>query len=190
MIAYVDIEASGLHDGYPIEVAWCAADLSAGSSWLIRPDPIWRETLVWDDLVEDLHGLTLADLERHGRPAAEVAAALHADLRDASAVLSDSPAYDRAWLRQLYDLCDVGPPPALADAEASIATAYNLPRWCMEDLDHARGRFSRAAGLRDHRALDDAVWLAGGYALAMHMDEVEVVARARALLAAHGRKDL
>lgn len=190
MIVFVDLEASGLWNSYPIEVAWCAEDLSAGGSWLIRPDPIWCETLVWDDLAEEIHGLTLADLERHGRPAAEVVATLQSGLQGATAVLSDSPAYDGVWLRQLYDLCDVGPPPALVDAEALIATAYNMPLWCMEDLDHARGRFSRAAGLRDHRALDDAVWLAGGFALAMHMDEAEIVTRARALLATHGREDL
>lgn len=187
-LVFIDFEASALRSGYPIEVAWCAEDLAAGGSWLIKPEAYWREDLVWDEVAEDVHGLTLADLERHGMAARDVAAALHARLRDATAVLSDAPSYDGRWMRQLYETAGLETRGSLADADGVIAALGYRHGWRADLLEQARQRVADAAGLRFHRALDDAVWLAIAVVLARGMPEAEAVTRAAGVLAANQRR--
>lgn len=183
MIIFVDIEASSLHDGYPIEVAWCAADLSVGASYLIHPAD-WPHWLRWDPGAEALHGLSAEVLERDGLPPVVVAAALQRDLQPATVVVSDSPGYDRRWLRQLFDVADVQPVPVVAeeDAETLITVAASRNQIAADALEVGRRRVAQATGLRRHRALDDAAWNAVGFGLAMGVTEADVTGQVRHLL--------
>lgn len=138
---FIDVEASSLQDGFPVEVAWCSADLTRGATYLIRPDDAWLETLDWSEEAESMHGLTLDRLTTEGRAAADVAERLAADL-GGQRVESDNPRADAAWLGMLYDAL----PFTVCKTRPS-----GVPAVTME------------AGLRPHRALDDAVSLAMGF---------------------------
>lgn len=94
MIIFIDLEASSLHDGYPIEVAWCAEDLSVGASYLIHPAD-WPHWLSWDPGAEALHGLSADALERDGRSSW---------LQRCSAICNRP----RSWSRTAQDTTGVG----------------------------------------------------------------------------------
>jgi hypothetical protein len=111
----LDFEASG-HDprGYPIEVA--IADVATGDvwQWLIAPIPAWLATGLWDAEAEAVHGIARAQIVANGRSVHEVAAELTAHT-NAVTVLSDAPALDGKWLRDLYAAAGMEPPFALLD---------------------------------------------------------------------------
>ena len=71
----VDIEASALENGYPIEVG--IADLGQGTvhAWLIRPHAAWAWD-AWNPASAKIHGLTKADLDRDERVQPERASRL------------------------------------------------------------------------------------------------------------------
>jgi DNA polymerase III epsilon subunit-like protein len=98
---FLDIEASGL-DGWPIEVAWVEIDPDGSlraESHLIRPEPDW-DLQAWDNVAEQLHGISLAQLLREGRPAFQVAARV-VECLDGRMVVSDAADRDTGWLREL-----------------------------------------------------------------------------------------
>lgn len=103
-VVFLDIEASGLGEGsFPVEVGW--AYLTGGSgSLLIRPEADWPAD-VWDELAEDLHGLSYEQLLREGVPARDVAEALNRRLTRTPPflVLSDAADVDSAWLDRLFE---------------------------------------------------------------------------------------
>lgn len=169
-LAFLDVEASSLDDGFPVEVGWCSADLTRGASYLIRPEPSWLTRLRWSAEAEAVHGLDQARLTAEGLAAAEVADRLAADLAEA-AVQSDAPEMDGRWLDLLFD----GRPFPL-DRCRPAGTAAVVSR----------------AGLRPHRALDDAVGLAMGYisfATTEHrLAPEQAIDRGRALIRRVGRK--
>lgn len=73
----LDIEASGFGaSSDPIEVGHVLAD-GRSRCTLIRPREGWTH---WDPRAEALHGISRETLLRHGRPVAEVARTLNADL--------------------------------------------------------------------------------------------------------------
>lgn len=168
---FLDVEASSLKNGFPLEVAWCSADVLRGASYLIRPEPGWLDRYHWSTEAESIHGLSLDRLRAEGLAAAEVMARLCEDLRDCR-VHSDNPRFDGGWLRLLrdpppFDLTAVRPPGAAALSATS-------------------------SGLRAHRALDDAVALAMAHASFAESDQdrldaEEALARGRALVARCGR---
>lgn len=170
-IAFLDVEASSLRHGFPLEVGWCSADLLHGASFLIRPLPHWLDGYRWSREAEDMHGLTVDRLEREGLRPEEVVERLVADL-NGFRVCSDNPAFDDGWLRLLRD-----PPPFEIDRERPPG----LP--AMQ---------STGSGLRPHRALDDAVMLAMAFAsFAASGDRLapeEALARGRALVERCGRR--
>lgn len=178
---YLDVEASSLHDGYPVEIGWCSADLVYGQNYLIAPDD-WPHWLGWDPAAEALHGLSVERLTQASAPPWVVAQQLKVDLAKlgATRVLSDSPGYDQAWLAEL---CALDGPPELP------FTLEQGDRDFAEPLVDAVRRVTRAAGLVQHRALDDAIWQAAAACLAGGMAEDEVARRARDLLAREGRKE-
>lgn len=103
--AFLDIEASGFgRDSYPIEIGFVLGD---GHGWctLVRPEPDW---LHWDHSAEGLHGISRDKVERHGRPAVDVARELNRRLHG-QVVYSDGWAHDYAWLARLFEAAGRAP---------------------------------------------------------------------------------
>lgn len=114
--ACLDIEASGFgRDSYPIEVGYVLGD---GRAWctLIRPAAGWTH---WDEAAEAVHGITRETAQRHGRPIAEVAAALNRELRGMT-LYCDGWAHDYAWLNRLFDAADAVPAFRLETLRATL----------------------------------------------------------------------
>ena len=153
----IDVEASGFGAGsWPIEVGVVQPD---GSAWctLVRPEPEWTH---WDGRAERLHGLTRALLDRHGRPATEVALELNRRLEGAR-VYSDNWAHDYAWLARLYDAASTAPHFELHHLRELMDEA------ALARFDDARERVTRSLDLRRHRASNDARVLQQTVALTM-----------------------
>lgn len=149
----LDFEASCLPQhgrSFPIEVGVCAPDGTA-QAWLIRPDPAWRDW-TWTPEAEELHGLTRAQLERDGLPAAEVLTALRAAV-GYQPVYADSY-FDAAWMRTLEAAAGAPPMLKVDHVEALIH------RWDVSDATVARA-LAEVSELpfRRHRAAEDARWL-------------------------------
>jgi hypothetical protein len=186
MITFLDVEASSLRNGYPIEIAWCNADLTAGRSWLIRPAG-WPSHLEWDVKAERTHGLTLGLLEAAGEPPDGVADALADDLMTAETVLSDNPSFDHGWLVELY--CRGGGTRAVPFQleEADAVTVADRGRLTAAGVDPVARTVAAEAGLVPHRALDDCVRQALRLCVARDEDLDTIKRKAQRLLAEHGR---
>lgn len=108
---FLDFEASGLgSDGYPIQVAWSAADGSVTECWLIEPQAGygWALEQGWEPGAERVHGIPFADLRKHGKPAAWIAARMNEQL-DRLTVYADGGACDKVWCRQLFAAAGIAP---------------------------------------------------------------------------------
>jgi hypothetical protein len=107
---FYDCEASDV-EGYPIEIGWAFTDPKTGAvvseSHLIRPPAEWPVKESWDRVAERLHGITLLQLSREGRPAWEVARRMNAVLIERE-LFSDT-LQDEAWLRLLFDAAGLDP---------------------------------------------------------------------------------
>lgn len=146
MLSTLDIEASGFgRHGYPIEVGFVRDD---GLAWctLVRPEPEWTH---WDAAAEAVHGITRAQLERHGRAAHEVAAQLNAALAG-RVVYCDGWAHDYPWLATLFDAADLVPAFRL-ESVLHLLGERRLPA-----LDPALREERARAGAVRHRASHDA----------------------------------
>jgi hypothetical protein len=144
--AVLDVEASGFGRGsYPIEVGFVLPD---GQAWcsLVRPEPDWRH---WDPAAEQVHRITPALLQAHGRPCREVALQLNQRLRGLS-VYSDGWAHDYSWLGRLYEAAELQPSYRL-DNLFSLLDEPRLARW-----DAAREAAAQRLQLQRHRASADA----------------------------------
>ena len=102
-IVVVDFEASSLPGpgSYPIEVAAGIPETGEIRSWLIRPEPVWLESWVWDPESERIHRLTREHLLAHGLPRAQVARELEAFIGGRE-VVSDNPRAEGYWLGVLF----------------------------------------------------------------------------------------
>jgi hypothetical protein len=148
----IDIEASGFGQGsYPVEIGFVLPDGSARCT-LIRPPEGWTH---WDGSAERLHGLTRELLQRHGRPAAEVAALLNEALAGCS-VYCDNWAHDFTWLARLYDIAECSPAFRLRHLRELLDEAQ-AARWdaaCAEARAELKGERHRAS--HDARILQQA----------------------------------
>ena len=146
VVAILDIEASGFGRGsYPIEIGVAAADgrLFCG---LVRPEPDW---LHWDVAAEGLHGITRELLQRHGHPAAWMAAQLN-ELLGGQTVYCDGWGQDYPWLSRLFDAAGVQPAFRLDDLRGLLSES-DAQRWRgVTDAVRARQQLTR------HRASSDA----------------------------------
>ena len=180
-ILFVDVEASSLApSSFPIEVGWAANDGMEGAV-LIRPAPSWIEPearlrAAWSRQSQNVHGISLDALMRHGIHHAEAARAVVAALVAPGAVpASDAPSHDRNWMLRLTRSVGLPPPPTLTHVrdlnislfrpltarlpatedprrEAAVQSLRELAAAVMaqaEDVEERRG------GIR-HRALADA----------------------------------
>lgn len=95
----IDVETSCFGAGsYPIEVGVAMPEGGDYCS-LIRPKPDWTR---WDEEIEKVHGITRGILQRHGKPAGEVATQLN-KLLEGQVVYSDGWGYDQTWLNLLFN---------------------------------------------------------------------------------------
>lgn len=98
-IAFIDIEASGLHfDSYPIEIAVLKGDEIR--SWLIKPEATWQ---YWSETAEQMHGISREILIKDGISCNTVVEQLNEFLLDFDGVLySDAYQWDIDWVDTLY----------------------------------------------------------------------------------------
>lgn len=95
----IDLEASGLGRGsYPIEVGFISPK-GKGFCTLIKPIPAWTH---WDPSAEQLHHISQATLDDHGKDLAYVASQLNEQL-EGEVVYSDGWANDMCWLGLLFN---------------------------------------------------------------------------------------
>lgn len=145
----IDIEASGFGRGsYPIEIGFVT---STGEAWcsLVRPSAGW---LHWDASAEQLHGITRAVLQAHGRPVEGVARELNARLRGQT-VYSDGWGHDFSWLGRLFDEADSAPSFRLQSLR-ELLTESEAGCW-----HEVKARVEAELALTRHRASSDALVL-------------------------------
>lgn len=107
MIATIDFEASSLA-GYPIEIGVAIYDparrfLSVWSS-LIKPAVGWLQTMSWDPVAAQMHGIARADL-KDAPSAFDVARQLNALLAPVGVAYCDGWRWDHRWLVLLMEEC-------------------------------------------------------------------------------------
>ncbi len=142
----IDIEASGFgRHSYPIEIGYVRED---GQAWcsLVRPAADWQH---WDEKAERVHGIARPMLLQHGRPVADVARRLNADLAGRT-VYCDGWAHDYAWLGVLFEEAGLVPRFKLESVNRLLDEA-SLAR-----LDAERLRAFAELGIGRHRASSDA----------------------------------
>jgi len=150
----IDFEASCLprHGrSFPIEVG-ISADGFTARAWLIRPHDDWAGW-TWSDEAEALHGITRAQLDREGLPAAVVLAELTAAV-GGGAVLADS-VLDAYWLETLAAAAGRSSPFRIDHVRGIIDALGAGP----EAIIRAKA-VADATTLTRHRAGEDARWLA------------------------------
>jgi hypothetical protein len=142
----IDVEASGFGRGsYPIEVGFVLDDGRAHCT-LIQPAAHWTH---WDTSASALHGISRETLQRHGRPAAVVAALLNEQLAGQT-IYSDAWAHDYAWLAILFEEAEMTPTFKLESVRV-LLDEERLARL----RETQRGALA-AMGLDRHRASSDA----------------------------------
>ena len=152
--AIIDVEASGFGRGsYPIEigVAMSNGDLHC---FLIRPPADWQH---WDRNAEQVHGISRAILEQHGRPVDDVAVALNA-LLWGQTVYSDAWGHDSSWIGKLFDAASSHPRFRILTLRELLSDAQ-VRCW-----QQARQQLTAIEAQR-HRASNDARLIQQTYAL-------------------------
>src|SRR5260221_1777642 len=81
----------------------------------------WPVKESWDRAAERLHGITLSQLSREGRPAWEVAWRMNAVLSERE-LFSDALQYE-AWLRLLFDAAGLDPAFTVRRTDARVLTS-------------------------------------------------------------------
>jgi hypothetical protein len=170
---FLDFEASGLGpDGYPIQVAWSAADGSVTECWLIEPLPGygWALEEGWETGAERVHGIPFAMLCEQGKPAAWVAARMNEQLAGQT-VYVDGGACDQVWRRQLFAAAGFESRFVLGDywelmLEVLPASQTRRPGWQYALQDVAWKQAQKRFGGRRHHADTDVRYLVELYRIA------------------------
>lgn len=111
-ICFMDIEASALISGFPVEIGWAWQEgrVIRTESVLIAPADKWLDTLAWDPSAEATHGLTLDSLRMYGSLPADACQCLNSRLHDCGVVFDTGlGGTDMQWLKQAY--AQAGDPP-------------------------------------------------------------------------------
>ncbi|MCA3264965.1 MAG: hypothetical protein ING19_02755 [Azospirillum sp.] len=174
----VDVEASALSEGYPIELAIADIENGCVHAWLIRPHALWAWD-VWSAESEKIHGLSRAVVDS-GEDVHVVAQALVRVAGDRR-LASDNPEFDREWLRKLFEAAGEEDLPVRFAREFLGAELRDLGRRhkrSAEDID-ALNRARNSAV--DHSAAGDAAAWAAAIELAGAAEKIDL-ARIDAML--------
>jgi DNA polymerase III epsilon subunit-like protein len=165
-LVFIDLEASGLFNGYPTEIGWIRYPDRAEYSTLIRPDVDWLEYGIWDNRAEAITGITRDDLERQGRPRTAVAADLMRDL-DGRQLFVDGKHHDVEWLHMIIEPESL----SLQSFDELLAAAAHKSGWRdlagAEAFELAIRDMKKNSLLRPHRALNDAKLMLMSFELAI-----------------------
>lgn len=170
----MDFEASGLGaQGYPIQVAWSAADGAVDECWLIAPSAAygWALDEGWDAAAERVHGIAFASLHEHGKEARWIAARMNDQLAGQT-VYVDGGACDLLWCRQLFAAADMAMQFAVGDywehlLDAVPPSRTRQPGWQYALQDAAWRRVRATHGGRRHQADTDVRYLVELYRIAL-----------------------
>jgi integrase len=159
-LATLDFEASCLPSAgsFPIEVGIAFVATGRSRSWLIRPEPRWVQSGIWDPAAEQLHGITCERLTRYGVPVRVVAREL-AEAVAGLTVVSDFPPGDFFWLQLLYEHTEQKPPIWLERALPALEKTTGPLALNAQTLRHAN-RLALKRFPQTHRAGPDARRLA------------------------------
>lgn len=158
-IIFVDLEASSLTEGYPIEVGWAIVrDFKVTTeSHLIRPTPEWYfDDFRWSTDSQAVHRITRGNLLDHGKLPTEVATRM-TELFSGKTLYSDAPRYDFAWTVELFHAAfkdRSAVPFKLADVSSLYEDGGTDDRKFEQEV-RKRRKFKV-----EHRAADDALNLA------------------------------
>lgn len=145
----IDIEASGFGRGsYPIEVGFVTSEGERYCA-LVKPAAHWTH---WDESAAGVHGISRPSLIDHGRPVAEIGAALNAGLAG-RVVYTDAWGYDFTWLAVLFHEAGSGPRFRLEPIQAYCGET-DRGKW-----DRMKADVARELALPRHRASSDALIL-------------------------------
>lgn len=101
----IDVEASALDNGYPIEIGLARHNPLSGrisqEAKVIRHDP-WLENGHWSKEAEAIHGITREEIYDTGRPLDEVCSWLNDTLGPRS-IVHVGDMKDKMWLSQTFD---------------------------------------------------------------------------------------
>lgn len=180
MIVFVDIEASGLVNGYPIEIGYARSDGRVGAI-LIRPHAEWLTDLAWDPNAEYLHSLPPDLLLSKGTPIDDAVDALNAALAGCRCI-SDSPSNDWRWLSLLLEFYDRGPREFTFDMLTNpaeplllgLADGLGVPPDRVRDILRTTG-----AQVAHTAAGDAAAWAAAHEAISTGDDITQILPRWR-----------
>ena len=183
---FLDFEASSLwKESYPIEVAWCD-EFGEGESYLIKPEADWTIE-GWDWNSQRMHGIPREHLFDVGNPAPEIALRVLELITNPDIhLVSDSPAFDRGWLRKLMQTANLMMP-SLAILDFQVALGYAcqplIGRYPKDRVSQIALEITATAGSEQrgpdyisHRALPDARRLARHYRRTKQMVEQMVQA--------------
>jgi len=149
-VVFLEVTASG---PYPIEIGWVAHDLGRGRSALVRPADGWT--------IADGGPFNRVDLMAAGKPAAEVARRLNADLAGAK-VLTGDPRAIGPRLRLLYEAAGAKIAFKIVHNDVSDVSSYvnqacNTGDVSFEAHQALVADIIAGAGLAPDRALDIAL---------------------------------
>lgn len=159
---FIDVEASALENGYPIEVGWAIYDPTSGDiateSHLILYPP-WLEALNWEPSAQGVHGITQDELRSTGKPVEFVAERMNEAIPGTA--FSDCVEFDQAWIDHVFSAAGSERKFRILD----VSVPFARPPVTALGYAHAEQHVHRLAP-RTHRAGDDALHWAVMYQLA------------------------
>jgi hypothetical protein len=96
----LDVEASALENGFPIEIAVADVENETLRAWLIKPAAAWRDR-EWSAASQKIHGLSREIVETGDD--VELVARDIAAFVGGRTLMSDNFAFDGHWLAQIFD---------------------------------------------------------------------------------------
>ena len=165
----LDIEASALENGFPIEIGIAHPSQGAVHAWLIRPHASWAWD-AWNPASEKIHGLSRTDLARGG----DVFTVAREILRAVGGrpLATDNPQFDGFWLSKLFEAAREDAPAveqvSLVDAVAAFAHRHGRNSADVDAINRARN------SAIDHSAAGDAASWAAVIEVMVGQEEVDL----------------
>lgn len=165
----LDIEASALENGFPIELAIADPGQGTVHAWLIRPYAGWAWDR-WDAASQKIHGLSKADLDRGD----DVLTVAQGVLRAVGGrkLASDNPEFDGFWLGRLFEAAREDAPAvekrSLVDAASALGHRHGRVSADINAINRARN------SAVDHSAAGDAASWAAAIELIVGREEVDL----------------